>query len=118
MIDALRTCDNTVQICHYKVSYKDTRRNTGEELTRKFITEEEANTFVKEMNGVVSSIDTSDCDWMDGMELSVASNPMNEAVKLYHLGQAGYEAQCRREASQKPEKVRADIDYMMLMGGF
>jgi len=108
-----------VEVFHWKAewekNYTDEKGNPAVfTKTAYFPTREEAEIT----GGTITPVDSSAYDWMDGFIMPDVPDTMAEAVKIFEMGQAAYEAKCKRETAQKPEQIRADIDYMMLMGGF
>ena len=115
-----------IEIYHYKVDYTDTEETLdlteGVEpipspATEYFVNQEEAQSFATANQGALTEIDTTAYQWLDGIVVADTPNTFAEAIKIYELGQAGYEKMLAFEASKKNEQLRADLDYVMLMGG-
>lgn len=103
-----------VQLYHYKVDYIENE----EPKTEYFPTEEEANYIANQTNGSVSEYDSTAFAWMEGLEVADVSNTYGEAVKIYNMGETEYNLQKAFEQAKKADQLRADLDYIMLMGGY
>ena len=71
-----------VQLFHWRVDYNI----DDDSFADLFVTEEEADECVTRTLGIKSQIDTSEDDWFDGYEVPEATQPMNEAIKIYNKG--------------------------------
>lgn len=54
-------------------------------------TKEEADVIAERTGGTVSPLETSEYDWLDGIEVDDVPDTFSEAVKIYEMGQAAYE---------------------------
>ncbi len=54
-------------------------------------TKEEADAIAERTGGTVSPLETSEYDWLDGIEVDDVPDTFSEAVKIYEMGQAAYE---------------------------
>ena len=54
-------------------------------------TKEEADAIAERTGGTVSLLETSEYDWMDGIEVDDVPDTFSEAVKICEMGQAAYE---------------------------
>ena len=115
-----------IEIYRYKVDYTATEETPdlaeGAEsisfpATVYFTNREEAQGFATENEGTLTEIDTTAYQWLNGIVVADVPNTYAEALKIYELGQDGYERMLAFEASKKNEQLRADLDYVMLMGG-
>lgn len=100
-----------VEIYRYSVTYQE----DDEECTRRFPTYEEAEAVAELKDGIVSALENP-LEWMDGLEVADVKDTYAEALKIAEMGKEAYERQQAFKQSQRPEKLRADLDYMMLMG--
>lgn len=115
-----------IEVYHYKIDYTTTEevQNIEEDsesvffpATAYFTTLKEAQSFAEANEGTLIEIDTVSYEWLDGIIVADVPNTFAEAIKIYELGQDGYERMLAFEASKKNEQLRADLDYVMLMGG-
>lgn len=107
-----------VQILHYQsTSKKLYSRTDGEieeiETVHYAPTYEEASALGEN----VTPLPPSDDEWMDGIEVPDVPDTRAAADAIYKMGKEAWEFQKQLETAQRPEKLRADIDYVMLMGG-
>ena len=103
-----------VQLYHYKVDYTENE----EPKTRYFPTEEEANYIANEMSGTVNEYDSTAFAWMEGLDVGDSPNTYAEAIKIYEMGEAEYNRQKAFEQAKRADQLRADLDYILLMGGY
>ena len=108
-----RLCGRTVQVCRYLVSYIE----HGVERIDRLPTREEADAVALQTGGEVESLDASAYEWMDGIEVPDVPDTYAEAERIAQLGQEGYSRKKVFEVSKSPDQLRADVDYIMLMGG-
>lgn len=108
-----RMYGNKIQLYHYKVIYYEDETPYEEYFV--FLNEAEQSRDTN--NGVLIEIDTTQNNWLEGLEVPNSSNPMIEAIELYKLGENGYKQKLLFEENKRNEQLRADIDYIMLMGG-
>lgn len=66
--------------------------------------------------GIVDPFDNTFM-WMDGIEVEDVPDTFSEAVKIYEMGQDAYQRKKAFDTAKDTEKLRADLDYVMLMGG-
>lgn len=109
-----RMYGRTVEVLHYKIDYTEDE----EQRTDYAATEDEANEIAKNTGGVVSALSASDDEWMDGMEVDDVPDTYGEAMRIYGLGESAYTAEMQAAESSTSAQLRADIDYIMLMGGY
>lgn len=117
-----RVCGRTVEAYCFQVDYTEERPSeSGEPEQVDAVlycpTREEADTVAEQTGGIVTTLDTAAYEWMDGLTMPDVTDTYGEAVKVYEMGQAAYERQVAFEAAKKANQLRADLDYVMLMGG-
>lgn len=113
-----RMYGNIVEILKYSTTITETiPGENGEpiEQTQTIYTptEEEAIAF----GGTVIQLEPESDYWMDGIVVPDVPNTMAEAIKIRDMGEAAYKTKLKREESQNPEQLRADLDYLLLMEG-
>lgn len=118
-----RMSGRVVAVHHFQVRYLEERlRLDGETIQEAvntyFHTQEEAQAVANRKRGTVSELDASSYQWMDGLEVTDVPDTYAEAVKLYEMGEAAYQRQVAFDAAKRADQLRADLDYVMLMGGF
>ncbi len=111
-----RMLGRKIEIYRYKAGYKEKRLGEGgqpfeETVTGYFTTIEEA----EAKGGKATELDVSSYEWLDGIRVADVPDTYAEAVRICEMGQEAFEAETRSNAV---EKLRADLDYVMLMGGF
>lgn len=128
MIYPFRVCGRKIEIYRYSVTYTPVALNELEEVsTEEVLTEEVVNEpeeiteyFVSreeaEQCGEVVELDTSAYEWLNGIIVPNSSNTMKEAIKIYEMGQAAYEAK-QNEKKDDLKTIRADIDFLAVMTG-
>lgn len=101
---------NVIQVIKYSITLDD--------VTKYGITEGEANAVAKVMgDGAIVTRINSEYGWMDGAIIRNTTDPAMEAARIYEMGEAAYKAQLALVEKSKNEQLRADLDYVMLMGG-
>lgn len=73
-----------IQIYRYKVEYTDESASTA--TLAYCCTDEEA----KDINGTVTKLDTSNYEWLDGIEVADVPDTFAEAIKIYEMGESAY----------------------------
>jgi hypothetical protein len=110
MIDyPFRMYGRIIQIYRYKVEYTD--KSTGNAMLAYCCTDEEA----KDINGTVTKLDTSNYEWLDGIEVADVPDTFAEAIKIYDMGETAYKEQLA--VPTESEQLRADMDYLAVMMG-
>ena len=110
-----RMCGRVVEVCRWRVDFP----GAGEEDLREpeyFPTREEAEAAAGQ-DGTVSPLDTGGCGWMDGIETPDVPDTYAEAVKIYEMGPEAWQQALDFERRKAASRLRADLDYVMLMGG-
>lgn len=103
-----------IEVLHYQIDYA----GDNEKRTDYAATEDEANEIAKNTGGVVSALSASDDEWMDGLVVDDVPDTYGEAMRIYALGEAAYLAEKQAVEATKSAQLMADIDYIMLMGGY
>lgn len=102
-----------IQIHRYKVSYQEEILGTVEngepaletaERVRPCNTREQAEAVAAAHRGAITELDSSAYEWLDGIEVANVPDTYAEAVKLYEMGQAAYEAE---KSKPTPEEIIA-----------
>lgn len=75
--------------------------------SRAFPTREEAEDFKAHNGGEIQELDTSAYEWLDGIKVADVPDTYAEAVKLYEMGQAAYEA---LQNKPTPEETIATLE--------
>lgn len=106
--------NRTVKVALYELSVID---DSGKLIYKKpCLTMKEAEAEIEVYpKSTVTELDNPP-KWMDGIQVT-GNNPWEQAVVIYEMGEEAYKASLRREQSTNPEQLRADLDYVMLMGG-
>lgn len=90
-----RMYGRTVEINRFSVTYPapfpPSETEPGQ-VTEYTPTREEADAIAERTNGTVSALDTSNYDWLDGIEVADVPDTMGAAIKIYEMGRAAYEA--------------------------
>lgn len=107
--------NNTVKIPQYRIEVKETEDSDTYTI---LCESEEESTYYSSIypeSKVMPIVDPP--TWMDGIQVS-GENPWEQAVAIYEMGEEAYKASVRREQVTNLEQLRADLDYVMLMGGY
>ena len=98
-----RMYGRVIEINRYSVTYKEqlpeipspdseeTPQQESIERIEYVPTQEEANAIAERTSGTVTALDTSEYEWLDGIEVSDVPDTFAEAVKIYDMGQAAYQ---------------------------
>lgn len=103
-----------IEVLHYQIDYAE----DNEKRTDYAATEEEANELSRMTGGTVSTLPQSDDEWMDGLVVDDVPDTYGEAMHIYALGKTAYAEEKRAAEFSTSAQLRADIDYIMLMGGY
>lgn len=115
---------NTITLFRYSVTYTEpVYDENGEETgeTREEVqgtrTMEQANRKAERTGGTVAPLDTTDYEWMDGIEITEpTTNPMIQALEIYHMGREAWEArQNAPTAEDRMAQMEADIAYLAML---
>lgn len=117
-----RMSGQTVEVYRYQVDYTEERPNKDGEMVQEAVTtycptKEEANAIAEQTGGTVTALDASAYEWMDGLIMPDVPDTYAAAVEVYQMGEAEYRRRLAFEAKKKADQLRADLDYVMLMGG-
>ena len=119
-----RVSGRTIEVCPWRVDYtqtlpgEDGQPDQAEPASRLFMRQESAEAFARRVGGTASKTG-HEYDWMDGLTvLEGTGSPYNEAVRIAELGEDAYLREVARAKSTDTAQLRADVDYIMLMGGY
>ena len=73
-------------------------------------TKEEADAIAQRTGGIVNTLDTTAYEWLDGIEVADVPDTFAEAVKIYEMGQATYEAMLNTP-TQEEDNMAMMIDH-------
>lgn len=99
-MQAFRMYGRIVEVNRYSVTYEeqlpplpDQEPEEPEIIQRvEYVpTKEEAEAIAERTGGTVSPLETSEYDWLDGIEVDDVPDTFSEAVKIQEMGQAAYE---------------------------
>ena len=99
-MQAFRMYGKIIEVNRYSVTYEeqlpplpDQEPEEPEIIQRvEYVpTKEEAEAIAERTGGTVSPLETSEYDWLDGIEVDDVPDTFSEAVKIYEMGQAAYE---------------------------
>ena len=118
-----RVSGRTIEVCPWRVDYEltvpgeDGEPDQAEPASRLFMRQESAEAFAQRVGGTASE-NGHDYDWMDGLTIPEGTvSPYNEAVRIAELGEDAYLREVAWAKSTDQAQLRADVDYIMLMGG-
>lgn len=117
-----RMSGQTVEVYRYQVDYTEERPNESGEMVQESVTtycptQEEADAVAEQTGGTITQLDASVYEWMDGLIMPDVPDTYAEAVKVYEVGEAEYRRRLAFEEKKRADQLRADLDYVMLMGG-
>lgn len=117
-----RMSGRAVEVYRYRVDFTDERPNEGGEMVQEAVTaylptQEEAQAVAEQMGGQIAALDVSAYEWLDGLEVDDVPDTYAAAVEVYQMGREAWERKTAFEASKRAEQLRADLDFVMLMGG-
>lgn len=119
----IRVSGRTIEVCPWRVDYlqkipgEDGQPEQVEPASRLFMIQKSAEAFARRVGGTASE-NGHDYDWMDGLTVPEGTvSPYNEAVRIAELGEDAYRQELTRAKSTDTAQLRADVDYIMLMGG-
>lgn len=75
-----------VELCRWKVEYEQDFGDKKEKMIMTFPTEEEADFYVTQYNGVKSQLPTDGYDWIDGYVVDEVPQPKNLAEEIIKKG--------------------------------
>lgn len=108
--------NTTIKIFRYQANY--THKNSGEAVTEKFATEEKAQKRIDQHgNGTITSLDVSNYEWLDGIELPNDGSAAKIAKEIFEAGEEAWNAKKQERASKTQDQLRADIDFIAAMQG-
>lgn len=117
-----RVSGRTVEVYRYRVDYTEDRPKEGGEMVQEAVTaycptQEGALAVAEQTGGQITALDASAYEWMDGLEVADVPDTYAAAVKIYQMGEAEYRRWVAFEEKKRADQLRADLDYVMLMGG-
>lgn len=99
----IRMQGHVVQLCKWKVEYK----HNEESFVEYFVTEEEADYYVKRYQGVKTKLDIDSDDWVDGITVpSTSTMPKTDAEAIIAQGKEAYFERIR---TQKQDANKAAL---------
>ncbi len=113
-----------VQIHRYRVEYTEAKPwlddggNPAKESRTEYCnTEEQAEAVADAHEGtVVTKLDSSLYEWMDGMEVADVPDTYEEAVKIYEMGQEAWETQQNTPtAAEDSAAMLVDHEYRLTL---
>lgn len=108
-----------VQIHRFSVTYEEETQWPDEDgvlethtetRTEYWNTLEQAEAVAGRTGGAVAELDSSSYEWLDGIEVADVPDTYAEAVKIYEMGQAAYEAE---RAKPTPEETIAALETQL-----
>lgn len=108
-----RMSGQTVEVYRYQVDYASEDRA----VTAYCPTQEEAQAVAEQTDGQITALDTSAYEWMDGLAMPDVPDTYAAALEVYQMGEAEYRRKMAFEAAKRADQLRADLDFVMLMGG-
>lgn len=112
-----RMCGLKVELCRWQVDYTEQIGEDTVNMTVYVPTGEEADFYVNQYKGKKSPLSTDGYDWIDGIIVPETTKPKNEAERLIALGKEGYKNYIEQGKRSTSEQLRADVDFLMLLGG-
>ena len=93
-MNKFRMYGRIVQLHRWRVDYVQ----DGKQVSEGYPTEAEADVIVQRTGGTKTAIDTSNDEWIDGMEVADVPQPMEEALRIYNQGHAALIREQRNKA--------------------
>lgn len=92
-----RVSGRTVEVYRFQVDYTEELPGENDELEQVAAvqycpTQEEADAVAEQTGGTVTALNTTAYEWLDGLTLPDVWDTYGEAVKVYEMGEAAYEA--------------------------
>lgn len=117
-----RVYGRTVEVYHFQIDYTEERIGENGEVeqvpsVRYCHSREEADAVAFQTGGTVTDLDATAYEWLDGLVMPDVPGTYGEAIKVYKMGEVAYQRTVSFEAAKQNEQIRADLDYVMLMGG-
>lgn len=109
----------TIHIDRYSVSYQEKLLHvaedgnivsTIEDKVQYCNTEPWAHNIAERFHGEILKLNTADYEWLDGIEVADVKNPYAEAVRIFEMGQAAYEAELSKPT---PEEQAAALEQQV-----
>ena len=111
-----------IEINRYAVTYQEQfpelSQPDGEEMqeqesvghTEYVPAQKEANVIAERTGGIVTALDTSEYEWLDGIEVADVPDTFAEAVKIYEMGQVAYE-ELQNTPTPEEDTIAMMIDH-------
>ena len=115
---------NKIVVCRYAVNYIEKQLDLSDghffpvsvDSKRLFPEKDEAERFAEDVSGALERLDTSDCEWMDGIVIESKVDPMGKALEIYHMGREAWEAKkAAPSAEDRMAQMEADIAYLAML---
>lgn len=104
----IRVQGNIIQIIRYKV--KSTAFDT--EMYMEASTLEEAESLAEQFNGEIETLDTSNIEWIEGVEIPKTNKPMEAALEILNMGEEGYKDFLLKQEKMKAENLLAENESL------
>lgn len=92
---------NQIYLCRYKVVYKENDKI----ITEYFPTQKEVEKITSTVGGEIELLETKDFEWIDGVKIPETNQPMEKALEIIAMGEAGYKKWIEQQELQRPEKL-------------
>lgn len=103
-----RMSGRIVEVYHYQVDYAETTPDGEPRTCTDYCpTAEEADAIARRTGGSVTTLDSSDYEWLDGIEVADVPDTYAEAVRICEMGRETYEAEL---AKPTPEEIIAALE--------
>ena len=93
-MNRFRMYGRTIELYRWRVDYVQ----DGKQVSEFCSTEVEADATVQRTGGIKTAIDTSNDEWIDGIEVADVPQPMEEAIRIYNQGHTSLIRQQRNKA--------------------
>lgn len=104
----IRVQGNEIQVIRYKI--KSTAFDT--EMYMEASTLEEAESLAEQFNGEIETLDTSAIEWIDGITISETNKPIEAALEILNMGEAGYKEFLLKQEKMKNENLLAENESL------
>lgn len=104
----IRVQGNVIQVIRYKV--KSTAFDT--EMYMEASTLEEAESLAEQFNGEIETLDTSNIEWIEGVEIPKTNKPMEAALEILNMGEEGYKDFLLKQEKMKAENLLAENESL------
>lgn len=104
----IRVQGNVIQVIRYKI--KSTAFDT--EMYMEASTLEEAKSLAEQFNGEIETLDISNIEWIEGVEIPKTNKPMEEALNILEMGETGYKEFLLKQEKMKNENLLAENESL------